>query len=358
MKKINGEYNGFFHDNDYEKDCPGLMTVPTILPPVSRIVAIGDIHGDYDLAIRSFRLAQLIDENHQWIANPRNTIVVQVGDQIDSCRSILGAYDCRSIKYSHDKPEDLKIISFFDQMHQRAAVYGGAVYSLLGNHEMMNVQGNFQYVSYSNLHQFEYNDGRTVYRGKDGREKAFQRGGPLATHLACSRKMVLVIGSNLFVHAGILPVLTEKLKYLDLDHHDRISYLNTIVRKWLLNKISKNDNQIMDLILTNCDESPFWSRILGKIPPQMDMESAECEAIVKNALQVLQLGQIVIGHTPQRFVENGRAGINGTCYDSKGNNRLYRVDGGFAKAFQIFSETRSIQILEIINDNQFNIISE
>lgn len=77
-----------FEEEDFLKDCPNNTFIPTTLPAVKRIIAIGDIHGDYNLAVRSLRLANLIDEDLNWIADPPNTIVVQVGDQIDSCRRI------------------------------------------------------------------------------------------------------------------------------------------------------------------------------------------------------------------------------------------------------------------------------
>ena len=60
-------------------------------PKVKKLIAIGDIHGDLSVAIKSLKLAEVIDINIpnntkdinkiKWIGG--KTVVVQLGDQID-----------------------------------------------------------------------------------------------------------------------------------------------------------------------------------------------------------------------------------------------------------------------------------
>ena len=57
--------------------------LPDILPPCDRIIVIGDLHGDWKITKEIFLKAKLIDINFKWIAEPKNTIVVQVGDIVD-----------------------------------------------------------------------------------------------------------------------------------------------------------------------------------------------------------------------------------------------------------------------------------
>lgn len=344
----------FTHEeSEFLKDCPNHKFVPTTLPAVKRIIAIGDVHGDFNLVVKSFKLAGLINDQFDWIANPPNTVVVQVGDQIDSCRpSIMN--ECQNIRHHNDKADDVKIIHFFDDISKKASLVGGSVYSLLGNHELMNSQNNFQYVSYENYHNFEYIDKNgTIYRGPLGRKNAFEPGGPLAREMACNRVSVLIIGSTLFVHAGILPNLTN-VDNLNIDNRKKLEYLNALVRKWLLKNLSEKDFH-NSLSFINDLNSPFWTRFYGMIPQNLDINSGDCLAIVKKTLQVYKIGHIVVGHTPQMFSNNN--GINGTCYELK-DNKLYRIDGGFSKAFDIFGKQRFIQILEILDDRIFNIIGE
>jgi hypothetical protein len=348
-----------YEEADFLKDCPNYKFIPTTLPAVKRIIAIGDIHGDLNLAIRSFKLAKLIDDNNNWIAEPADTIVVQVGDQIDSCRPIPNVYECQTTKYPDDKAEDMDVINFFDDMHSKASIKGGAVYSLLGNHELMNSQGIFKYVSYENYYNFAYTDHTTgeVYEGPDGRKRAFKPGSPLASKLACTRPSVLIVGSTMFVHAGVLPVLANKLDYLGFDGNTKIKYLNAVVRKWLLHKLSnKNDKENKHMIINDSTLSPFWTRIYGSIPINTDLNSNECFTSVKKALEVYKVGQLVVGHTPQLFTN--KDGINGTCYETDGKKKLYRVDGGFSRAFRVLDNHNLVQILEIIDDKEFNIITD
>src|SRR6056297_1729692 len=150
--------NNYFEETDFLKDCPDYEFIPTILPATKRIIVIGDVHGDFSLVIKTFMLADLIDKDYNWIANPPSTVVVQVGDQIDSCRPITNVYDCHNENKSNDKKEDLKILEFFNQMNEKAKKRGGAVYNLFGNHELMNAKGNFRYVSYQNYYNFDYYD--------------------------------------------------------------------------------------------------------------------------------------------------------------------------------------------------------
>ena len=105
-----------------------------ILPKVPRIIVIGDVHGDWDRTLKVLKIAKVIDQSNNWIGG--NTVVVQLGDQIDRCRfSNIPCYIQGATEY--DEGNDLKLLKYFTQLHKQAQKHGGAVYSLLGNHEVM-----------------------------------------------------------------------------------------------------------------------------------------------------------------------------------------------------------------------------
>ena len=157
----------------------------------------------------------------------------------------------------------------------------------------------------------------------------------------------------MFVHAGVLPVLSDHINKGG-KNSDKLKYINMVVRKWLLNNLSNLNIMDKSTILDDDKLSPFWTRIYGSIPIGTDINSDQCSEFVKKALDIYKIGRMIVGHTPQFSKHN--IGINGTCYNN-GDKKLYRVDGGFSKAFNMFGNPKKIEVLEIINDNEFNIIS-
>lgn len=347
--------NELYWEKEFMQDCPNYQYIPSVLPKTDRIIVIGDVHGDLKLAIKSFKLAGLIDDNLNWIAEPKHTVVVQVGDQIDSCRPINNVYDCTK-QNVNDNGNDMGVMDFFNLMHKKASNYAGAVYSLLGNHELMNSQKNFTYVSHNNLNGFKYGN----LNGNKGRELAFTPGGVVANMMGCTRNSVMIIGSNLFVHAGVLPSIINNIDLPDADNRTKLKYVNNMIRKWLLNKIKdpldkKNVNNIFDD--TN---NLFWTRLHGEINKNTSLDDQKCSDVIGKNLELFTIGQMIVGHSPQFMYKknDGRTSINGTCHDGNNNNRLYRVDNGLSLAFNAFGNNYNVQVLEILNDNIFNILTD
>ena len=95
--------------------------------PPPRIVAVGDLHGDYAAWIDIARDARLIDPANRWAGG--RTILVQTGDIVDR------------------GPDSLKIIRHLQQLDGEARRAGGRVIMLMGNHEAMQVTGDLRYVT-------------------------------------------------------------------------------------------------------------------------------------------------------------------------------------------------------------------
>ena len=90
--------------------CSNYPRLPNILPPVRRIIVLGDIHGDYQQLIECLKIGGVINSQKQWIG--KDPVVVQVGDQIDSCRydGINHCHNQHTTK--NDRAEDVKILKF------------------------------------------------------------------------------------------------------------------------------------------------------------------------------------------------------------------------------------------------------
>ena len=91
---------------------------------VERVVAVGDIHGDYDQLVAVLRSASLIDEQGKWSGG--KTHLVQTGDIPDR------------------GPDTRKALDLLMRLEGEAAQAGGAVHALIGNHEAMNVYGDLR----------------------------------------------------------------------------------------------------------------------------------------------------------------------------------------------------------------------
>ena len=68
----------------YKEKCKNFKEYPSVLPAVKRIIVIGDLHGDWEMCIKSLRIAKVINSNNKWTGG--ETVVVQVGDMVDRCR--------------------------------------------------------------------------------------------------------------------------------------------------------------------------------------------------------------------------------------------------------------------------------
>lgn len=137
-----------------------------------RIVAIGDLHGDLKQAIKTFRMAGIINSNNDWMAG--NTIFVQTGDIVDRGDDTIPLY------------------KLMQKLAQQAAESGGEVIELLGNHEVMNMQEDLRYVTPGDFDSFG---------GKAKRRLAFAERGWLGEYLRTLNVSAWVNGT-VFFHGG------------------------------------------------------------------------------------------------------------------------------------------------------------
>src|SRR2546427_9408800 len=103
----------------------GQDKAPTEAAAANSVVAIGDVHGDFDDFVTILQKAGLIDEQHHWTGG--KTTFVQVGDLLDR----------------GPKPRD--VMDLMMSLEKEAPKAGGRLVGLLGNHEMMNIMGDLRY---------------------------------------------------------------------------------------------------------------------------------------------------------------------------------------------------------------------
>lgn len=344
------------------------------LPDGAKIIAIGDIHGDLAVTIKSLKLAGVIPmdtphyfeniedcENIEWIGG--NTHVVQVGDQIDRCRPNSWYRDiCNDTDTYKDEGSNLKIMELLDRLDVKAKFQNGAVISILGNHEIMNCVGDFRYVSPKEFEEFgrffkvrKTNSSNRVFPyGYKERKQSFSPGGMIAKKFASNRKSIVQVGNWVFVHGGITPKLSNEYS---------LDEMNEGMSRWLLGRRDRKTKDIFEALYDDDEHGIFWTREFGDLGNWSDDRSTQLfnrtlDGInKKNDRDMEGLCEgIVMGHTPQYM--NG-LGINSSC-----NDKLWRVDVGASKAFGPFAKCdeenlyRKCSVLLIEPDNSCKVVKE
>ena len=103
-----------------------LVACSPLQPSDPRIVAIGDLHGDYGAFEEVMTRAGLMNEDGNWAGG--RTLAVQVGDIADR------------------GPDSRQIIEHLRRLQAQAEASGGQIIALVGNHEAMVMTGDVRYV--------------------------------------------------------------------------------------------------------------------------------------------------------------------------------------------------------------------
>ena len=297
---------------------------PAILENSGRIVVIGDIHGDIDRLMNIMISLKLFSQTLEWIAIPQNTIVIQLGDQIDSMdrSGINPSWDYNS-SVCQEGILDLNVITMMDRLSLIAEISGGKVISLIGNHELLNLIHNFEYVSPCSMNIVN----------PELRKELFARGNGQFTQILARRNIVVKIGKFLFCHGGILPDHLELLQqtYGNID----LNQINIIFRKFILNQgLNPEEIKILQTVIIS-DNGILWTRFYMHL--LMNMQSNPSvdlifDNVLRQILNQTQCQAMFIGHN---IVER---------ITSVSNNKLFFVDAALSRAFN----TNRIQVVEIV----------
>jgi hypothetical protein len=258
---------------------------------VERVVAVGDVHGDFGQFTAVLRDAGLIDQRDRWSGGKAH--LVQVGDVPDR------------------GPDTRKIMDFLMRLEGQARKAGGYVHALIGNHEAMNLYGDLRYTTPEEFAAFRTDRSEQVrdaffeqhvaelkrnpppeglptfdeaYRRKWDEQHplgyfehrvAFGPNGKYGKWIR-SHNAVIQINETVFVHGGISP------KYAGLSLRE----INERVRAEL------DDFRKLPGGLVTDEEGPLWYRGLAQ------GDEAALAAHVESLLKFHQVRRIVIGHTP------------------------------------------------------------
>ncbi len=219
----------------------------------NEIFAISDVHGQHDLMITLLQANDIIDDNLQWSFGKGHFVIV--GDNFDRGDRVLD------------------ILWFLFQLQKQADKAGGRVHVLLGNHEIMVLNGDLRY-----LHK-KYFYSSALFKTRY--DQFFRQGSILGDWLS-SQPIMVSINRNLFVHGGISTAFnSEGLT---------IAEANKLFIEKLIRKDQEEIIQDKQLHLVYTEQGPIWYR--GYFDPE-EVDMSELPEILSDLSQ----DAIIVGHT-------------------------------------------------------------
>ena len=91
--------------------------------------AIGDVHGDFEAAVRILQALKLVSRSGHWVG--KGSLVVFCGDLLD--RSGRGGFG------AEDPSSEFHLLQYLHALRRQAERSGGCVVTLMGNHEWMRM---------------------------------------------------------------------------------------------------------------------------------------------------------------------------------------------------------------------------
>lgn len=285
---------------------------------VQRVVAIGDIHGDYDNYMAALQAAGVVDKRGKWDGG--ETHLVQTGDIPDR------------------GPDTIRIIEHMQQLAKQASRKGGRVHNLIGNHEAMNVYGDLRYVHEGEYEAFVTRSSERLrdryfevymqrlqeqdperfaalpedFRSQWNREfplgwlehrqawdPAWNAAAPYAKWVF-DNKVAIRINDSVFVHGGISGFYCQNT-------------LDSLTEK-VVSRLREFDPQNMGVL--NDEFGPLWYRGLSGSAPEALPETVDAILAQRGARR------IVVGHTPT-------SGVVWPRYDGK----VVMIDTGLSGAY-------------------------
>ncbi len=221
------------------------------IPMPSKLFVVSDIEGELDGFQTLLSSAEITDKNNYWKFGKGHLVIC--GGLVDR------------------GPKVFELIEFLMRLEKDASVKGGYVHVILGNHDIMNLSGDYRYV---NKRYFD----ETTRKPRQSYLDSIAKGSAIGDWLR-SKNIIEKLGNMLFLHAGISPEI------LNLGYS--IDELNEACRPFYDVKQKELPPDRKMLFGAN---SPFWYR--GYF-----MNPKASTALVDSTLKEYDVKYIVVGHT-------------------------------------------------------------
>ena len=221
------------------------------------ILAISDIESGYK-TFRDFLInSKVIDKNLNWTFGTGHLVLV--GDFVDRGFSTT------------------QVLWFIYKLEQDAAQQGGFVHFILGNHELKNMQGNYESSSPKYFH---------VSAILEKKQNELYHSNSLIGRWMASKNTLELINGNLFAHGGIHPEI--------VDYNLNLDEINKIISNNYYKSYYPKKERTAEQFLTSSNTGISWYR--GYFKDDLTQEDVE------SSLNKFNAKTIVVGHTLQSKV--------------------------------------------------------
>ncbi|KAF9598183.1 hypothetical protein IFM89_025800 [Coptis chinensis] len=271
--------------------------------PGRRIVAVGDLHGDLAQARSALEMAGVLSSDGQDLWTGGETVLVQLGDILDR------------------GDDEIAILSLFRSLNIQAKPNGGAVFQLNGNHETMNVEGDYRYVESGAFDEcadfmdylvdcdYDWNEAFVSWNSVSERWKEDRR----TSHGYWGH--LNIVKSDKFI-----PILGQRQK-------------GVIARSTLLRPGGPLACELAQhAVVLKIDDWVFCHG--GLLPHHVAIHRSWIQSILEETLQAVGAKAMVVGHTPQT------TGIN-----SKYRSTIWRIDVGMSSGV-LNSRPEALEIID------------
>jgi hypothetical protein len=267
----------------------GLDNEPSVYDKPGKILAVSDIEGNFQPFSRLLIKNNVIDKYFNWKFEDGHLVIV--GDCFDRGEQVT---ECLWLIY---------------MLEEKAKKKGGKVHFILGNHEIMNFNGDWRYVHPKYAEQIRSKKKHTALY--DGNSELWR--------WLRTKNIIEKIGDILFVHGGIAQDL--------LDLNMPVEEINAQVRPYYTQANNLFIDPLLNLVF-NSENSPFWYR--GYYETGIDQKLIDATIFQFN-VKTIVTGHTVIDHVAAFFegkvfnIDTDHAAGNSQALLIR-RDRFYRVD--------------------------------
>jgi len=201
-----------------------LENEPSIYPEAKKLLVFSDIEGDFKAFTKLLQANKVIDQNYNWTFGYGH--LVFAGDMFDRGNQVT---ECLWLMYA---------------LEDKAKAAGGYVHFVLGNHEIMNLQGITKYAQPKYITHSE-KAGKTLaqFYGEDSELGRWLR----------TKNIVEKIGDLLFAHGGIGLEFANAVSL-------PVNGINDVARPHYANSEARKSGDKNVQMIFDSTRGPFWYR--------------------------------------------------------------------------------------------------